>query len=435
MKNKTTVIIVVSLALALALLCAVLAPKIGSRSWQEYYDLGIRYLNEGNYEKAILAFNAAIEIEPRKTEAYLALSDVYLELGDTEKAISILEDALSSVENTEAVKEKIKRITGESESEEPSEDDAFGIGASLEKKSFSEEDLLLINDEENILSTDTIYEIAELNAVLNESCSGAKIAVVTLKSSDAKFLSACGQEFVENSNIGREVKRNGMLLLVVPDENNAWLTPGTDFHEMISAHTIRDWLRDFFWPAYHAENYDAAVLDMLYKAIIPFYAEFYGIHALDEFIDGTGRHDAEADLGEHSEKYDGIWVAFSVPDGFELEEPIQVNGYRYSFYNASLNMRIVVSEISFASIDPLSPPESILSRDHEYFKSVGKETFIDSENYILSGYYMNSDDTFFYMQLYDYYPGYITVEITYPIDFRYNCDVLALDFLASLHGR
>lgn len=34
-------------------------------SWQDQYDLGMRYLSEGNYEEAIVAFTAAIEIDPK----------------------------------------------------------------------------------------------------------------------------------------------------------------------------------------------------------------------------------------------------------------------------------------------------------------------------------------------------------------------------------
>ena len=37
--------------------------------WQEQYDLGVRYLSEGNYEEAIIAFTAAIEIDPKRYEA------------------------------------------------------------------------------------------------------------------------------------------------------------------------------------------------------------------------------------------------------------------------------------------------------------------------------------------------------------------------------
>ena len=59
--------------------------------WQEQYDLGVRYLSDGNYEEAIIAFTAAIEIDSTRAEAYIGLSDVYVELGDREKAREILE--------------------------------------------------------------------------------------------------------------------------------------------------------------------------------------------------------------------------------------------------------------------------------------------------------------------------------------------------------
>ena len=38
--------------------------------WQEQYDLGVRYLSEGNYEEAIIAFTAAIEIDAQRPEGY-----------------------------------------------------------------------------------------------------------------------------------------------------------------------------------------------------------------------------------------------------------------------------------------------------------------------------------------------------------------------------
>ena len=60
-------------------------------TWQEQYDLGLRYLEEGNYEEAILAFTAAIEIDSKQAEAYVGLADLYLAVGDVESAISILE--------------------------------------------------------------------------------------------------------------------------------------------------------------------------------------------------------------------------------------------------------------------------------------------------------------------------------------------------------
>lgn len=47
-------------------------------SWQEQYDLGVRYLSEGNYEEAIIAFTAAIEIDPKQATAYIARGDSYV---------------------------------------------------------------------------------------------------------------------------------------------------------------------------------------------------------------------------------------------------------------------------------------------------------------------------------------------------------------------
>ena len=47
-------------------------------TWQEQYDLGVRYLSEGNYKEAILAFTAAIDIDPKRAEAFVGRGDAYV---------------------------------------------------------------------------------------------------------------------------------------------------------------------------------------------------------------------------------------------------------------------------------------------------------------------------------------------------------------------
>ena len=37
-------------------------------AWQEQYDLGVRYLSEGSYEEAVIAFTAAIDIDPKRAD-------------------------------------------------------------------------------------------------------------------------------------------------------------------------------------------------------------------------------------------------------------------------------------------------------------------------------------------------------------------------------
>lgn len=54
-----------------------------SSTWQEQYDLGIRYLTEGSYEEAIIAFTAAIEIDPKQAPAYVGRGDAYSGVAQT----------------------------------------------------------------------------------------------------------------------------------------------------------------------------------------------------------------------------------------------------------------------------------------------------------------------------------------------------------------
>lgn len=68
-------------------------------SWQAQYDLGVRYLSEGNYEEAIIAFTAAIEIEPKQAELYLYRARAYNAIGDSNAQIDyetalLLDDTL-----------------------------------------------------------------------------------------------------------------------------------------------------------------------------------------------------------------------------------------------------------------------------------------------------------------------------------------------------
>lgn len=66
-------------------------------NWQEQYDLGIRYLSEGNYEEAIIAFTAAIEIDPKQADAYIGLAETYIAQDNPEKAAEVLEQALEAI--------------------------------------------------------------------------------------------------------------------------------------------------------------------------------------------------------------------------------------------------------------------------------------------------------------------------------------------------
>lgn len=69
----------------------------GAATWQEQYDMGVQYLSEGNYEEAVPAFSAAIEIDSKRAEAYVRGGDAYMALAaqstDTEEKTEALRNA------------------------------------------------------------------------------------------------------------------------------------------------------------------------------------------------------------------------------------------------------------------------------------------------------------------------------------------------------
>lgn len=84
-------------------------------TWQEQYDLGVRYLTEGNYQEAIIAFVAAIEIDAKRPEAYLKAAEAYEATGDSEAARAILERGYAAT-GDESLHQKNNNDAGSSSS-------------------------------------------------------------------------------------------------------------------------------------------------------------------------------------------------------------------------------------------------------------------------------------------------------------------------------
>ena len=99
----------ICLCLALCLGVCLLIGKNAGNTWQEQYDLGIRYIESGDYAQAVLAFTAAIEIDPSRPEAYLQISDALLAQDDIAGA---LEYARLGAERTgnEELKQKAEEL-------------------------------------------------------------------------------------------------------------------------------------------------------------------------------------------------------------------------------------------------------------------------------------------------------------------------------------
>lgn len=67
------------------------SPNVGidEGTFEHHYDLGLHYLSEGNYQEAILAFTAAIEIDPKRVEAYVGRGNACIFSGETEENLTL----------------------------------------------------------------------------------------------------------------------------------------------------------------------------------------------------------------------------------------------------------------------------------------------------------------------------------------------------------
>lgn len=172
------------------------------KNLQEQLDLGERYLDELDYEAAIVAYEMAIEIDSKSVDAYIGLADVYVEMKKYEDAIDVLKDGyneteeeelLDAIEKIEEIMEDAESLDGEEvecndESEQPEngEESSFVPGSvevSVEDAyTYSGVDALnggmtycyhiprlLLNGNANISANDYIYN--ELYTYINEQSS------------------------------------------------------------------------------------------------------------------------------------------------------------------------------------------------------------------------------------------------------------------------
>lgn len=98
-KSKRTILIIaviVLIAAAIAIVGLIAQSGSSDREYREHLELGNSYLNELEYEQAIIELRVAIEIEPNYSEAYLALSEVYVAMGDYENAIAVLQEGYAA---------------------------------------------------------------------------------------------------------------------------------------------------------------------------------------------------------------------------------------------------------------------------------------------------------------------------------------------------
>ena len=106
---------ILGLLLALVMLVSVCAcghspsAQEETPTWQEQYDLGLRWLTDGNCAEAVIAFTTAIEIDPKRPEAYLSLACAYIGQNDFENAEKILGEGVEAT-GDDSLRQKLDEL-------------------------------------------------------------------------------------------------------------------------------------------------------------------------------------------------------------------------------------------------------------------------------------------------------------------------------------
>ncbi|MGN0553929.1 MAG: tetratricopeptide repeat protein, partial [Oscillospiraceae bacterium] len=114
MKQKTRIFIYIAIAVTVLVsgILTVLSSSQGAaEKAQKFIDLGNKYLIELSYDKAVIEFNKAIEIEPKNADAYIGLAEAYIGLGDTDSAVDALKRGYD-LTGDERIKEKLDELLG-----------------------------------------------------------------------------------------------------------------------------------------------------------------------------------------------------------------------------------------------------------------------------------------------------------------------------------
>ncbi len=100
LSKKMVITIAAVFAVIVVVGASIILPKLAkAQKVNKQLDLGEKYIDELNYEQAIVSYLEVIEIDPKNKDAYGALVDIYVEIGEYDKAEEILNKAEEELGN------------------------------------------------------------------------------------------------------------------------------------------------------------------------------------------------------------------------------------------------------------------------------------------------------------------------------------------------
>ena len=118
--NKKKLVGIVSIIIVLSILVGVgifVLSEHKTSQIKDKLDLGEKYLEELEYEKALAYFMEVLEIDPKNVDAYIGIVDTYVAMGDYEKALEYAKKGYEETGNEElgAKAKDVERMIAKSE--------------------------------------------------------------------------------------------------------------------------------------------------------------------------------------------------------------------------------------------------------------------------------------------------------------------------------
>ncbi len=132
-----------------------------------------------------------------------------------------------------------------------------------------------VQDEANVLSSETESRILEYNAFLESACDSAQLVVVTVNYLD-EDADVAATRLMNDRGVGSAEQQNGMLLLLVAKEARGWLAVGSGLDDEFTDDVAGEYLEQYFWDDVDDGDFDDAV-QTLTGRLYDWYLDYYGV--------------------------------------------------------------------------------------------------------------------------------------------------------------
>lgn len=253
-RKKIIVGLLISIAIIIVILIYMNAP---TQRLRKHLSLGDKYLSELKYEDAILAYEAAIAIEPRNEAAYIGLVNAYIGLKDYEQALDAVQRGIAAVGETDVLKKLREELEAKLKAKENEITDGFDEEydeevleqyeylAPLSREAFA----YLTNPLAEMARPDMLYiTYDEAKSSYGELIEGLEDYIVALENSSANGLK--GEKYenimsVQAVNLTVTGDYNGVQLLTMSSAYNLLIKCYLRIGDMENALRVRRLLAEF----------------------------------------------------------------------------------------------------------------------------------------------------------------------------------------------